>query len=136
MAEQEILLEILSQLKVLNARQGSVEEKLNVLDKRQGSVEDKLDILDKRQNSMAEELAAFQEFTVTSFDRMDKEQSKLSRRFTDLENEQRKTNLTIENDIKPALKALAEGHGQMQAQLDRLENKVAHHDEVIFRRVK
>lgn len=111
----EILVKILAELQGLNTRQNTMSEKL--------------DSIDSRQNMMAEELAAFQEFTLEKFERLEK-------RFDRWENEQRKTNLIIENEIKPSLQALAEDHVQMQTQLKRIEDKVMSHEEVIFRRVK
>lgn len=113
--ENEILVKILAELQGLSTRQNTMSEKL--------------ESIDSRQNMIAEELAAFQEFTLEKFDRLEK-------RFDRWENEQRKTNLIIENEIKPSIQALAEVHVQMQTQLKRIEDKVMSHEEVIFRRVK
>lgn len=52
-----------------------------------------------------------------------------------LENEVRKTNNVIENDIKPKMEALFDGHSQNTEKLDRIEAEVAH-DEFILKRVR
>lgn len=113
--------------------------------------------LSRQQAMVAEELTAFQEFTLEKFerqearfdglenrfsrlenrfDRMENRFNGLENQFNGLENEQRRTNLIIENEIRPSIQLLAEGQAQMQVQLDRIEEKVTAHEDVIFRRVK
>ncbi|EGO62125.1 hypothetical protein [Acetonema longum] len=83
---------------------------------------EKLDKMDSRQEALENQVAAFQQFTVDQFSKLDKKITK--------------TNLVIENKIQPAIKALAEGQTQQQGQLDRIEAKVSDHEEIIFKRIK
>ncbi len=53
-----------------------------------------------------------------------------------VENEVRKTNVTIENDIKPKVTALFDGYTQTNNKLDRIEKEVSRHEEVIIRKIK
>ena len=52
-----------------------------------------------------------------------------------IENEVRKTNNVIENDIKPKIDALFDGLKQNSEKLDRIEAEVVKHDEFILKRV-
>ena len=60
----------------------------------------------------------------------------IDKRLTTVENEVTKTNLTIEQDIKPSISALLDGYKQNSEQITRIENKLEEHDEIIIRRVK
>jgi len=42
----------------------------------------------------------------------------------------------LENELDLKIKALFDGHQQLQDQLNRIEDKVTTHDEIIFKRVK
>jgi len=42
----------------------------------------------------------------------------------------------LENELNPKIKILFDGHQQLQDQLNRIEEKVTTHDEIIFKRVK
>jgi hypothetical protein len=53
-----------------------------------------------------------------------------------LKTEVSKTNMTIEHDIQPKLSALFDGYKQNAEKLDRIENKVSKHEEIIWKRVK
>ena len=53
-----------------------------------------------------------------------------------LKNEVTKTNITIEQDIKPSISALLDGYKQNSEQITRIEKKLDEHDEIIIRRVK
>ena len=53
-----------------------------------------------------------------------------------LKNEVKKTNIAIENDIKPKIDALFDGYKQNADKLDRIEEEVSKHEEIILRRVK
>ncbi|MCG8482341.1 MAG: hypothetical protein MJA31_03455 [Clostridia bacterium] len=54
----------------------------------------------------------------------------------ELKNEVKKTNLTIENDIKPSMKVLFDGYTQNSAKLDRIEKEVSRQEEIILRKIK
>ncbi len=53
-----------------------------------------------------------------------------------LENEVRKTNNVIENDIKPKIEALFDGQVQNTIKLERIEAEVVKHEEFILKRVR
>ncbi|MGI6702532.1 MAG: hypothetical protein ACOX42_00565 [Clostridia bacterium] len=53
-----------------------------------------------------------------------------------LKDETRKTNLTIEYDIKPKIDALFDGYKQNADTLDRIEAEVIKHEEFIIKRIK
>ncbi len=53
-----------------------------------------------------------------------------------LENEVRKTNNVIENDIKPKIEALFDGQVQNTTELERIEAEVVKHEEFILKRVR
>jgi len=53
-----------------------------------------------------------------------------------VEDQVRKISIAIENDIRPKVTALFDGHIQMNNQLDRIEKEVSRHEEVIIRTVK
>lgn len=60
----------------------------------------------------------------------------VNERIDGLENKVDKTNITIENDIKPKIEALFDGYKQNTDKLDRIEKQVSKHDEFIIRRIK
>ncbi|MBR9648687.1 hypothetical protein [Clostridium tyrobutyricum] len=60
----------------------------------------------------------------------------VNERIDGLENKVDKTNITIENDIKPKIEALFDGYKQNSDKLDRIEKQVSKHDEFIIRRIK
>lgn len=51
-------------------------------------------------------------------------------------NEVKKTNISIENDIKPKIDALFDGYKQNSDKLDRIEEEVSKHEEIILKRVR
>ena len=53
-----------------------------------------------------------------------------------LKNGQRKLEIAIEHDIKNQLQVLFDGQKQQGDQLNRIEEEVKKHDEVILRRIK
>lgn len=63
-------------------------------------------------------------------------QKKLEASMEKLDARQSKLEIIIENDIIPKIDILFEGHQQMKEQLDRIENKVSRHEEIILRSVK
>lgn len=48
----------------------------------------------------------------------------------------KKTVIHIENDHGKKLQALFDGHTQLNSQLERIENEVTRHEEIIIRKVK
>ena len=60
----------------------------------------------------------------------------INKRLDNVENEVTKTNITIEQDIKPSVSALLDGYKQNSEQITRIEEKLNEHDEIIIRRVK
>lgn len=91
---------------------------------------------------LQEEQAAFQAFVNKRFDAMEKRFDTvenrfdtLENRFDTLENETRKTNLIIENEIRPDIKCITEQlsrHAEIlnlhTEQLERIEAKIETHD--------
>ncbi|NLC42927.1 MAG: hypothetical protein GX783_01455 [Clostridiales bacterium] len=53
-----------------------------------------------------------------------------------LKAESRKTNMAIEHDVQPKLVALYDGQKQLDEKLERIEEKVSKHEELILKRVK
>lgn len=53
-----------------------------------------------------------------------------------LKKEVRKTNIVIKNDIKPKIDALFDGYKQNSEKLEKIEEEVSKHEEIILRRVR
>lgn len=70
------------------------------------------------------------------FELLEKMYGEMNSRFDKLEKETQKTNLSIEQDIKPTLSALLDGYKQNAEQLEKIKEEVAKHEEVILKRVK
>ena len=77
------------------------------------------------------------------FDLMEKMYSEVQDGFKDIrgrlekvETETLKTNIAIEQDIKPKLDALFDGYKQNAERLDRIEHQVSKQEEIIIRKVK
>lgn len=60
----------------------------------------------------------------------------INTRLDNVEKEVVKTNVAIEQDIKPSISALLDGYKQNSEQITRVEKKLNEHDEIIIRRVK
>lgn len=60
----------------------------------------------------------------------------INTRLDKVEKEVVKTNVAIEQDIKPSMSALLDGYKQNTEQITRIEKKLNEHDEIIIRRVK
>jgi peptidoglycan hydrolase CwlO-like protein len=71
----------------------------------------------------------------SKIDSLDNRIDSLDNRITNLENEVRKTNIVIENDIKPKIEALFDGFKQNSDKLDRIEAEVTKHDEFILKKI-
>lgn len=50
--------------------------------------------------------------------------------------EVKKTNMIIENEIKPKIEALFDGYKQNTEQLTRIEDRLTKDEEIIMRRIK
>lgn len=61
---------------------------------------------------------------------------KIDQRFDGLEQRIGKLELKVENDISQKIEVLFDGQKQMVAQLNRIEEKVDQHDEIIIKRIK
>ncbi|VBB07892.1 Hypothetical protein LUCI_3157 [Lucifera butyrica] len=109
--------------------QRQVLEKFEQNDKFQKSAMEQL-------SALAQQLVAFQQFTLEQFDKLDKKITAVDKKVELVDQKATKSLLNIENELRPAIKALAEGQAAQQAQLDRIEAKVTIYDEIIFKRVK
>jgi phage shock protein A len=110
---------------------------------------EKLTHLEHGQSAIENQLIAFQQFTMDKFSKIDDSFTKLDDKVTKLDGKFTKlddkvttldqkvtaTNLILENEIRPAIKAITEqldDHSKILAchtqQLDRIEDKVTHHD--------
>lgn len=76
------------------------------------------------------------DFMTQMYAEMQKGFKDLNEKFTGLDEKLNKTNIIIESEIKPDIKALFDGYKQNAEQLTRIENEVKKHDEVILRRIK
>jgi len=70
------------------------------------------------------------------FEKMDQRFDKIDQRFHGLEHRIEKLELKVENDISQKIEVLFDGQKQMVAQLNRIEEKVDQHDEIIIKRIK
>ena len=131
-------------------------EKLETMDNRLSGVENEMGSIRMGQSSIEQQLIAFQQFTMEQFtkidlrftkmdarfdkmddrfDKMDDRFDKMDDRFDNLEEKVTKISITIENEIKPSIKAITEqldDHSRIlnrhTEQLERIEDKVTHHD--------
>ena len=69
-------------------------------------------------------------------DGLTKDVTELKKGQKDLKNEVTKTNMVIENDIKPKIDALFDGYKQNTEKLEKIEEEVSKHEEIILRRIK
>ncbi len=70
------------------------------------------------------------------FEKIDQRFEKIDQRFDGLEHRIEKLELKVENDISKKIEVLFDGQKQMFAQLNRIEEKVDQHDEIIIKRIK
>ena len=54
----------------------------------------------------------------------------------EVRNEVKKTNTKIDHEVMPKIDALFDGYKQNSNKLDRIEEEVAKHEEIILRRIK
>ena len=69
-------------------------------------------------------------------DGLTKDVAELKKGQKDLKSETTKTNIVIENDIKPKIDALFDGYKQNTEKLEKIEEEVSKHEEIILRRIK
>ena len=62
--------------------------------------------------------------------------TKMDEGFKELKKEVAKTNMVIENDIRPKINALYDGYSQVYEKVTDLEDKLDKQDDYVFRRVK
>lgn len=67
---------------------------------------------------------------------MQEEFKKVNSRIDGLENEAKKTNAKIDHEVMPKIDALFDGYKQNSEKLDRIEEEVSKHEEIILRRIK
>lgn len=102
-----------------------MKEGFNKVDNRLTSLEDGQKNLENRQKNLEDRQI-----------NLENQQKNLEDGQKGLENEVRKTNMVIENEIKPNIKALFDGHIQNSEKLDRIEKEVSRQEEIILRKVK
>ena len=70
------------------------------------------------------------------FEFMTKMYGEMQEGFKEVKNEIKKTNTKIDHEVLPKLNALFDGHKQNADKLDRIEEEVSKHEEIILRRIK
>lgn len=70
------------------------------------------------------------------FEFMTKIYNKMQEGFKEVKNETKKTNVKIEHEIIPKIDALFDGYKQNSDKLDRIEEEVSKHEEIILRKIK
>ncbi len=70
------------------------------------------------------------------FEKIDQRLDKMDQRFDGLEHRIGKLEIKVENNISQKIEVLFDGQKQMMAQLNRIEEKVDQHDEIIIKRIK
>ena len=68
--------------------------------------------------------------------RLDKMHDEFNGGFDGLEQRFGKMEIKLENDVSQKIEALFDGQKQMAEQLNRIEEKVDQHDEIIIKRIK
>ena len=93
----------------------------------------KFEKMDQRFDDMHQEFSSKFEKIDQRFEKIDQ---KIDDMHTEFSGKFQKLELIIENDITPKIKVLFDGQIQMMNQLNRIEEKVEHHEEIIFKRIK
>ena len=70
------------------------------------------------------------------FDKVESRLDTVESKLDTVENRVTKTNIIIEQNIKPSISALLDGYTQNSEQITRIDKKLDEHDEIIIRRVK
>lgn len=113
----------------------AIDNRLDSMDKRFDSMDKRLDSMDKRFDSMDKRFDAMDE----RLDSMDKRFDAMDERFDSMDIKLMKTNMEIENNIKPALAVLAEGHKTLletlapKNRVDELEEEVKFLRGIVYR---
>ena len=76
------------------------------------------------------------EFMTKMYNEIQGNFKQVNSRIDGVENEAKKTNTKIEHEIMPKLDALFDGYKQNPDKLDRIQEKVSKHEEIILRRVR
>lgn len=96
-----------------------LDRQFDKIDKRFDGIDERLDRVDERFDRMDERLDRMDE----RFDRMDERFDRLEGRVDKLEESVTGLQLAVENEIRPSIQILAEGHMMLNEKLDRvLEN--------------
>jgi chromosome segregation ATPase len=114
-------------------------ELLELIARQVGGLSAKVDGLEKEQKSLVEgqkSLVEGQKSLVEGQKYLTARMEKLEEGQKTLTDDVKKTNLIIENDIKPKIDALFDGYKQNAEKLDRIETKVVKHEEFIIKRIK
>jgi len=76
------------------------------------------------------------EFMTKMYNEMQGGFKQVNSKIDGVENEAKKTNTKIEHEIMPKLEVLFDGYKQNSDKLDRIQEEVSKHEEIILRRVK
>lgn len=76
------------------------------------------------------------EFMTRMYDEMQEGFKEMNLRVDGLGNEVKKTNAKIDHEVMPKIDALFDGYKQNSEKLDRIEEEVSKHEEIILRRIK
>ncbi|HZJ82441.1 MAG TPA: hypothetical protein VFD57_01385 [Clostridia bacterium] len=123
---------ILALLEKMDGRLSSLETGQASLETGQASLETEITNIGTRQASDREIL----ELTSAQVGNLTNEVGDIKIELADVKSEVVKTNMTIEQDIKPKLSSLFDGYKQNADKLTRIEKEVIKHEEMIWKRVK
>ena len=91
-------------------------------------------VVDKNNMNMINEQLF--EFMTKIYNEMQEGFKQVNLKIDGVENEAKKTNTKIEHEVISKLDALFDGHKQNSDKLDRIEEEVSKHEEIILRRIK
>ncbi|HSH34713.1 hypothetical protein [Schnuerera sp.] len=76
------------------------------------------------------------EFMTKMYGEMQEMKVEMQEGFREVKYEVKKTNTKIDHEVMPKIDALFDGHKQNSDKLDRIEEEVSKHEEIILRRIK
>lgn len=76
------------------------------------------------------------EFMTKMYGEMQEMKVEMQEGFREVKDEIKKTNTKIDHEVMPKIDALFDGHKQNSDKLDRIEEEVSKHEEIILRRIK
>ena len=130
---------ILEELRSLNSKIGGLEEgqketlsRMDALGEGQKETLSRMDALEEGQKEDRKVL----DLVATQVSILTKDVNDLKEGQKRLEHAQSKTEIVLEHDIRNQLQVLFDGQKQQGDQLNRIEEEVKKHDEVILRRIK